>query len=109
MKSSKSRIDPKVNDMFHSNPINFANKNFETPNEVFVKDINISLPTVIESYTKSIGNWNQLFLKRKLKAIFLLNLFLRTFIISAWKRFYGAGNARIRKYISLFQKYKVNF
>jgi hypothetical protein len=56
IKSSKSRIDPKVNDMFHSNPINFANKNFENPNEVFVKDINISLPTVIESYTKSIGN-----------------------------------------------------
>ena len=56
-KSSKSRIEQKTNDMFHSNPINFANKTFENSSDVFIKEINISLPTVIESYMKSIGNF----------------------------------------------------
>ena len=55
VKSSKSTAEQKINDMFHSNPINFANKNFDNTNEVFVKEINIDLSTVIESYKKSIG------------------------------------------------------
>lgn len=54
-KSSKDKISFKINDYFHSNPVNFADKTFENKNEVFISDININLNTVIESYTKSIG------------------------------------------------------
>ncbi len=46
------------NEMFHSNPIDFKHKTFENDNEVFVKEINIELKTVIESYEKTIRNFS---------------------------------------------------
>lgn len=45
----------KLNDFFHVNPIDFKGKTFENDNEVFIKDINIDLNYVIESYDKAIS------------------------------------------------------
>jgi hypothetical protein len=44
-----------MSDFFHADPINYANKKFESDNSVFVKEtININLDTIIESYNKTI-------------------------------------------------------
>lgn len=55
-----------LNEIFHSNPINFKNKTFENDDEVYIKDIHIELKTVIESYEKTIRNNNfQYFITNK--------------------------------------------
>lgn len=47
-----------LNEIFHSNPIDFKNKTFENDDEVYIKEIHIELKTVIESYEKTIRNNN---------------------------------------------------
>lgn len=46
--------DQLINTFFHSSPINFLRKDFKNENDVFVKNIDIHLDTVIESYKKCI-------------------------------------------------------
>ena len=108
-KMSKSKVPPKFNDIFHSNPINFANKTFDHPHEVFIKEISINLSTVIESYTKSIGSLSKKV--GKLKRIVKINkqvvFFYRIVVIAAWKRFHRTGHARIGKHLSFYEKYQV--
>ena len=44
-----------LNEFFNVNPIEFKNKTFENDKDVFVKEIQIDLNSVIESYQKSIS------------------------------------------------------
>jgi hypothetical protein len=51
------KFEPKLssNEFFHSNPIQYSTKRFDTEDEVFVSnDLHINLSTVIESYSKCI-------------------------------------------------------
>jgi hypothetical protein len=41
-------------DIFGPNPIDFASKSIESDSDVFIRDIQVNLDTVIESYRKSI-------------------------------------------------------
>ncbi|RNA01418.1 cilia- and flagella-associated 54-like [Brachionus plicatilis] len=55
-KNNKANLNQSqfINSFFHSNPINFSGKDFKNEDDVFVKDIQIDLSTIIESYTKCI-------------------------------------------------------
>ena len=44
----------RIVDIFGPNPIDFANKSIENDSDVFIRDIQVNLDTVIESYKKSI-------------------------------------------------------
>jgi hypothetical protein len=56
MMDEKTSLSDKkyANDLFHSNPMDFKNKTFENDDDVYVKEINIDLKTVKESYEKCI-------------------------------------------------------
>lgn len=45
-----------INEIFHSNPIDFKRKTFENDDEVYIKEIKLDLKVVIESYEKCIRN-----------------------------------------------------
>ena len=54
-----------LNEFFNVNPIEFKNKTFENDKDVFVKEIQIDLNSVIESYQKSISIGNFFLFKKK--------------------------------------------
>ncbi len=44
----------RIIDIFGPNPIDFASKTIDNDSDVFIRDIQVNLDTVIESYKKSI-------------------------------------------------------
>jgi len=52
----------KLNEFFHVNPVDFRGRRFEEENEVFIREVNVDLKTVIESYEKAISNLHLTFL-----------------------------------------------
>lgn len=53
---TKKSVDyENISEFFHSNPINYTNKEFKRPDEVFIKEIKVDLDTLIESYSKTIS------------------------------------------------------
>lgn len=54
--SSETKQEASIREIFHANPMNYENKNFQSDDQLFVDELNINLSTVVESYTKCIRN-----------------------------------------------------